>query len=239
MGFDNRIWYYTVNYLPICCDLLWQLGRDDSSDTSNNPPEAISILIDLAKYSIHKNLNFNWQVLKKIEQWLQKTDAHDHLYSPLDILNVFLYKEIHHSEFEDNMSKTIHAFVNHEITRDIRDKALNLISTLLDSANIIVILKSLKIIASGLSELQDRSGNLLEIENQWWEPERLQILDIISEFVTRDIEPIIQLKAIELLSLSARWSHSEVVKHKAQNIILNIPKTDHLKLTAILSGHHK
>ena len=38
---------YTLEYLPRCCDLLWELGRDDNREMTN-PGHAIRILGDLA-----------------------------------------------------------------------------------------------------------------------------------------------------------------------------------------------
>ncbi len=234
----NRI-SYTLEYVPICCDLLWQLGRDDESRPYNNPPESISVLIDLAKYGSEKALKFNWQVLGAIERWLQEPNAYDHIYSPLDILNSFFEKEIRQNSYDGRELKISKFLVDHQKTQEIRKRALGIVVNSLGSNNIKVVLKTLEILRTALEELHDRSGILLEEANQWWDSERLEILEIIHSLVGRDIEPLVQLKVIEKLDWHARRSSSDAVKHKAQNIIDSIPRTDALKLTGTLSNNYQ
>jgi len=230
---------YTLDYVPICCEILWQLGRDNTSRPYNNPPEAITVLIDLAKYGIYKSLKFNDKVLDAIERLLQKPHAHDHIYSLLDILDPLFKKEIEHNDY-DGRSITISNFlVDHKITQSLRSKALKLVEILLNSDNLKVTLRALETLSKALEELTDRFCQPLEEANQWWEPEQLEILEMIHALVTRDIESIIQLKAIEKLDWYARHSHSEAVRKKARNIIFSIPKTENLKLNGVLSGNYQ
>jgi hypothetical protein len=229
---------YTLDYVSVCCDLLWQLGRDDSSRPYNNPPESIRILIELAKYSTDKSIKFNWQVLEAVERWLQEANVHDHIYSPLDILDSFLKKDIEHNDY-DGRSLNISTFlVDHKITQPLRSKALKLIEGLLNSKNIRVSLRALESLGKALEELRDRTSKPLKEANQWWEPEQLEILEMIHSLVTRDIEPLIQLEAIKKLDWYARWSSLSTVQQKAQNVIASIPCTNELKLTGTLAGNY-
>ncbi|NJK29275.1 MAG: restriction endonuclease [Acaryochloris sp. RU_4_1] len=234
----NRI-SYTLDYVPICCDLLWQMGRDDPSRPYNNPPESIRVLIDLAKYGIDKSLKFNWKVLEAIERWLQEPDAHDHIYSPLDILDSFFEKEIKHNDYDGRSLKIKTFSVDHKITQSIRVKALKLIKGLLTSDNIKDTLRSLESLRKALKELHDRSNQPIEEANRWWEPEQLEILEMIDSLVTRDIESLVQLKVIEKIDWYARWSSSNAVQQKTQNIIDSIPRTYELKLTGTLSDNYR
>ena len=45
---------YTLDFLPRCCNLLWELGRDDGRDINPNPDHAMRVLVDLAGYDIGK-----------------------------------------------------------------------------------------------------------------------------------------------------------------------------------------
>lgn len=229
---------YTLDYVPICCDLLWQLGRDDSNRPYNNPPESIRILIDLAKYGTDKPIKFNWQILESIERWLQEPDVHDHIYSPLDILDSFFEKEIRQNDYDGTNLKISTFLVDREITQPIRGKALKIVKSLLNSNNIKVSLKALESLGKALEELHDRSSQPLTEANQWWEPEQLEILEVIHSLVTRDIEPLIQLEAIKKLD-SARWSSLSAVQQKMKNVIASIPQTHELKLTGALTGNYR
>jgi len=229
---------YTLDYVPVCCDLLWQFGRDDTSRPYNNPPESITVLIDLAKYGADKSIRFNEKVLEAIERWLQESDVHDHIYSPLDILDPFFEKEIDHDEYDGRSLKISTFLVDHKITHEIRGKALKLIEGLLNSNNVKVALRALESLRKALEELRDRSSQPLEEVNQWWESEQLEIFEMIHSLVTRDIEPLVQLKAIEKLDWYARWSSLSAVKQKAQNITASVPQTEKLKLTGTLCGNY-
>jgi DNA-binding Lrp family transcriptional regulator len=233
----NRI-SYTLEYVPICCNLLWQLGRDDPSRRHNNPPESIRILIDLAKYGADKSIRFNEKVLEAIEQWLQEPDVHDHIYSPLDILDSFLEKKIRYNDYDGRNLAITTFLVDYNITQIIRGKTLKLIENLLTSNNIKVVLRALESLRKALEELRDRSGQPLEEANQWWEPEQLEILEMIHSLVIHDIEPLIQLRGIRILAFYAQHSFLEAIRSKSKEITCSIPKTYELKLTGILSNNY-
>lgn len=233
----NRI-SYTLDYVLICCDLLWQLGRDDSSRPYNNPPASIRILIELAKYGTDKSIKFNWQVLEAVERWLQEPNVHDHIYSPLDILDSFLEKDIEHNDYDGRSLKISTFLVDYKIPQTLRSKALKLIEGLLNSNNVKVSLRALESLRKALEELRERTNKPLEEANKWWEPEQLKILEMIHSLVTRDIEPLIQLEAIKKLDWYARWSSLSTVQQKAKNIIASISRTHKLKLTGTLIGNY-
>jgi len=81
---------YTLDYLPRCCELLWELGKDDSRELNQNPEHGIRVLKDLASYDIDKPIIFNQIVLDKVSRWLKKPDVHYHIHSPLEVLDSFL-----------------------------------------------------------------------------------------------------------------------------------------------------
>jgi hypothetical protein len=231
---------YTLDYTFSCCNLLWQIGRDDVNKTRYNTPESIRVLIDLAKYGINKSLDFNWKVLEAIERWLQEPNAHDHIYSPLDILDSFLEKEIKHNNYNGNtVLISTYPLENHGDTKKIRSKALGLIKDLLKSNNTKIYLRILKSLEKAIKELQDQSGQNTHELNHKWESEQLDILEITQSLVARTTEQIVQLKAIENLDWFVQHSHSSAVRQKAKKIISSIPKTDKLKLTGVLSSQYK
>jgi hypothetical protein len=80
---------YTLDYLPRCCDLLWELGRDDNQNIQTN---AISILSGIASYDIDKPIIIQENILEAVKRWIESPDVHDHLHSPLEILEPLLQK---------------------------------------------------------------------------------------------------------------------------------------------------
>ena len=59
---------YTLDFLPRCCKLLWEMGRDDTRNLNPNPDHAMRVLCDLGSYAIEKPLVVNHGVLDSMEQ---------------------------------------------------------------------------------------------------------------------------------------------------------------------------
>jgi hypothetical protein len=231
---------YTLEYVPICCDLLWQIGRDDPHRSRNNPPKAIGVLIDLAKYAPDKSLKFNEEVLKSIGRYLQEPNAHTYIYSLFDILEIFFEKEVEHHDYDGTTLKIRTYALNQSNVKEIRNKALQIISDTLNSNDIKVVLRVLNLFEKSLEELHDKSEKPIDAVNKTWEFERLIILKIIDSLIIRnDIDPLIHLKIIENINWHARFSSSSIIQQKVQSIILAVPRTDCLKLTGALIGNYQ
>lgn len=61
---------YNLDYLPRCCDLLWQMGADDQRELNQTLEHPIRILKEIAGYDINKPYIFNKVVLDTIIRWL-------------------------------------------------------------------------------------------------------------------------------------------------------------------------
>ena len=83
---------YTLDFLPRCCKLLWEMGRDDTRNLNPNPDHAMRVLADLGNYEIEKPLVVNHGVLDAIEQLLESPGSHDHVHSPLDVIDPMFAK---------------------------------------------------------------------------------------------------------------------------------------------------
>jgi hypothetical protein len=91
----------TLEYLPCCADLLWELGRDEDRRSSFAGHEsAMSVLADMASYHFDKSFAVNQAVVEAVRRWLRELDAHDHRHSPLDVLDPVFAKTGHTSYSE-------------------------------------------------------------------------------------------------------------------------------------------
>ena len=70
---------YTLEFLPRCCDLLWELGRDDDRNLHSNPDHGVRVLADLGGYEIGKPFIVTSRVLDTIEKLLEDPGSHDHI----------------------------------------------------------------------------------------------------------------------------------------------------------------
>ena len=83
---------YTVDYLPRCCNLLWELGRDNDRNLNSNTDHAIRVLAGLGRYAVDKPFIVTRGVLDTIEKLLEDPGSHDHIHSPFDIIDPMLAK---------------------------------------------------------------------------------------------------------------------------------------------------
>lgn len=93
---------YTLDFLPRCCDLLWELGRDDERNTGSYPDHPLRVLADLASYEIGKPFAVNLGVLEAVEKLLESPRVHEHAHSPLEIIDPMLAKTGYSAHSEGN-----------------------------------------------------------------------------------------------------------------------------------------
>lgn len=235
-----RVISYHIDYVPICCDLLWRLGRNDSRKPRNNPPEAIVFLKELAAYDLYKPFSFNREVLNAALRWLWESDAHSYIYSTLDVLDPLLEREIEHRKFDGRSLSITHAPLAYRQVIEIREEVLQVIADFLDAEDYSIALRALKSLMRPLGKLRVPrfSQEELRAADQSWEPEQLKILEIINSFVSQKKEAVLVLKiASKLRTLSVRGS-SLPIQQKAAQILSSIECTNQLKLTGVLTGNY-
>lgn len=234
----SRISYH-IDYVPICCDLLWQLGRGNPERPRNNPPEAITSLEELAEYDLYKPFEFNRAVFNAILKWLKEPDAHGYIYSPIDILDPLLERGIEHSEYSSGNITITHVPLAYRQIKELREEVLQVLESLLRTENSSVSLRALESLIKPLGKLRVPrfSQEDLKAADIAWEPEQLRILDIISSFVDQEKEAVLTLRVVsKLRSLSVNGS-SPSIQQKADHILSSIEYTDQLKLTGVLIGN--
>ena len=145
---------FNFEYLPRCCDILWQLGSDDERPTNPYPEHAIRVLCDLASYNINKPISVNFAVADAVENRLKQPDTHEHKHSPLDVLDPLLAKE-GESERTEGYGIVLQSFaVTFQVTRPIREKALVLLSKCARHPSTKVILRTLRSLFDFLNPLE-------------------------------------------------------------------------------------
>jgi|GEM_PF-1332915 len=230
---------YTLEYLPRCCDLLWQLGRDDDRRLNSHPDHAIRILEDLATYDIGKPVSLNDAVLRSVQRWLQDPAVHNHVYSPLHIVDPMLAKTGHSSR-GDGMSVALTPFhVSRENTQQIRCEALDLISNCAKSDNPRVALRAIQGLGTALHEpIPYLSMTISPEDKERWVPDQFEVINRLREAAQSSDNPLIHLKVIEEVRWTAAWGSTERLREAAKELIDSIPKSFRLTLTKFLIDSH-
>ena len=223
---------YTPAYLPRCCNLLWELGRDDNRNLNSNPDHGVRVLADLGGYAIGKPFIVTSRVLDTIEKLLEDPSSHDHFYSPLDIIDPMLAKTGFSTHVEG------YNFVNRSFTlkveniKSIRQRAISLIGRCLFSNNLRSKLRALRSLERALRGPHAYLNMQVSDEDrEQWRPEQLEILSLIADLAQRSTEPVTLIRIREILYGYRKYSPSDEVRDKAEAIVSSIPESLELRLT--------
>ena len=226
---------YNVDYLPRCCDLLWRLGRNDHRQLNSNLESPMRILSDFAAYDIGKPFYVNRIVLDAVERWLKQPDAHSHVHSPMDILDVLLKKEGLSSRSE-GPNVILQSFaIPGENTKALRVRAIELLRISVYSTAPRVMMRSLHSLTNVLRPPHASLGRPITTgEKRHWLSEQKAILTIISRLARSTENTIAHVRITKDLRWHARHANAQVVKENSRTIIGSIPETFEYLLTKSL-----
>jgi hypothetical protein len=226
---------YTLDYLPRCCDLLWELGRDDARPLNQYPEHGMRVLQDLASYHPGRPVAVNDMVLDAVEAWLREPDVHDHLQSPLDVVDPMLAKTGHSSHTEGHGVVFQPFLVSEENTRAVRSRALRIIMTCAGSRERKIALRAIESLENALREpVPYFNMQITEEEQGKWVREQLEVLDEIQAVVTSTEDPVLHLSISKAVRWHARRASAKEVREKARGIIDSIPHTADMRVTRLL-----
>ncbi|MXX25387.1 MAG: hypothetical protein F4Z82_08100 [Caldilineaceae bacterium SB0668_bin_21] len=223
---------YTLDYLPRCCNLLWELGRDDNRTLHSNPDHGVRVLADLGGYEIGKPFIVTSRVLDTIEKLLEDPSSHDHIHSPLDIIDPMLAKTEYSVHFEGHNFVSRSFTLKFESIKSIRQRAISLIDRCLHSNDLKITLRALGSLESALQDPKAYLNmDIADEDLEQWRPEQLEILALIADLARRSAEPMTLIRIRNVLLWHCRSSPSEEVRYKANSVVSSIPESFELRLT--------
>ena len=222
----------TPAFLPRCCHLLWELGRDDNRNLNSNPNHAMRVLADLGGYEIGKPFVVTLGVLDTIERLLELPDIHDHIHSPLDIIDPMLAKT-GFSVHTEGRSLVYRPFtLKDEDIKSIRQRAISLVDRCLYSNDPRISMRALASLERAIEEPHAfLNMKISDEEREQWRPEQLELLALIADFSQRSTEPVTLIRIREILFWHRRYNPSDEVRDKAEAIVSSIPESFKLRLT--------
>ena len=223
---------YTPDYLPRCCNLLWELGRDDGRDLNSNTDHAMRVLADLGSYENRNPLSVIGGVLDTIEKLLEDPGSHDHFHSPLDIIDPMLAKT-GRSVHSEGHKIIIRPFsLKYERVKSIRQRSISLVGRCLSSNDPRISLRALASLENALREPLPLSNMEISDEDfEQWRPEQLEILTLIAELARRSTELVTLIGSREVLYGQRRHNPSDEVRDKAEAIVSPIAESFETRLT--------
>ena len=228
---------YTLNFLPRCCDLLWELGRDDDGALHAHSDHAMRVLADLGSYDIGKPLAVTHGVLEAVERLLEASDCHDHVHSLLDIVDPMLAKTGNSVYSEGHNLIYRQFFLHGESVKSIRERCISLMVHCLSSDDLRVSLRALKSLEDALREpIGELDPEMSDVDPEQWRAEQLEILSIVEGLAQSATEPLILIRIKDALWWHRSYSPSAEIRDRADAIVASIPESFELRLTQELTS---
>lgn len=226
-----------IGYLRRCCDLLWELGRDDARPTGPNPDHAMRVLVDIAEFDIDKPYAVNGIVLDAAGRWFEAPDALDHTQCPLDVVDAALAKS-GDTSWSEGYRFVISPFaVDPDATADLRRRALDLVLGVAGRGSQRGTLRAIKsLFLAAEPPRGPGGGHLSEEEAEPWLAARLEAMAHVEVLVATATDPVVLLRVASDLAWYVGFRPDGAVGERAVRILASIPRTIDLRLAAALTG---
>jgi hypothetical protein len=163
---------------------LWLLSKSGPEEETRN--RARRVLKEAIGYQKYKSLNFNERVLSHVEALARDPSAYDGNFTPLDLMNTLLDREISHTERQGEAFAVSALPVHYGNVSPLRTRALETITTCLESSNPRIAVDAVESLSHVLSEYHPGlRGEVTADEQQWQDGERLHVLEILTARVER------------------------------------------------------
>jgi hypothetical protein len=157
-----------AEFIPRSARLLWELGRDNTTELGPNPGHPIRLLAEMAGFARFKPVGHQIAVVDAIARWLGDADIHDHHYSVLDVISAALARSGTFTWSEEAASFSIRPFtVPRATVVDLRARAVAIVHACLQSPRLDVALKAAAIFAKQARAVESQmDGHLITDKQQ-------------------------------------------------------------------------
>lgn len=223
--------YHNTEYLPRCCDLLWELGKGMPGNIAPEPEHPVRILADFASYRYPQQ--FQPAVLDAVSRWLEEPGVYDYVNSLLEVLNPILART--ETDFSSRgLELTITGYrIQYDAARPLRERAIELLADLTRSGVPRIILAALNSLETALRPPLHRC-EIPDDEMSTWYPEYVKILGVFEELITRTSDPVVLVHIIRSLKGVVQAWGDTPLGEEINRILAEIPDSLELRLTRTL-----
>ncbi len=229
---------YSPEHLPVACDLLWRLGRDDTGAVSPRD-HGLGALAELAGYEAEKPVDFLADVLLCIERWADAADASPYLEKLCGLIDPVLEKTGYSSRTEGAVIQMMPFYVDERNTRGLHDRAIALLARFLDDEDPRVCLRAVESLRKVLCDPFPPFGlPVTDDVVEAWGPEQLKVLDILEGLLGREAIAIAKLRAVGFIRWASRQARNQAVRDRASSILDEFEPDLEFRLAELLAGDH-
>ena len=222
---------YHIEYLPRCCDLLWELARGMPDDIASEPEHPIRILANFASYRSPQPVQS--AVLDGVSRWLMEPDAYDRINSLLGVLNPILARA--GTDFSlQGLELTVNRYrVQYDETRPLRERAIKLLVDLTRSGVPRVILAALDSLEAALRPPLHRR-EIPSDEMDAWYPEYVKLLEVFEGLASSTSDPVVLIHLAQRLNKVALMWKGAPLAEEINRVLDRIPNSFEMRVTGAL-----
>ena len=230
---------YHLDYLRRCCEILWELGKDDERELNPHPDHPIRILQNIAGYNNpQQTIAFKECVVTFLESLSEKPDTHKHKQSIFAIINELLAKEGRYTT-SNAATFAFHPYIlNAEALLPIRRRAIKILEKyFFDKNNPSIVVKALSSLQVALGYAHGSFGRVIskEEEDQWL-PEQLSVLEIISKGLSLNKDLPLRVIVKKDLRWLEKHAHHDEIKEGIRKIFSSIAEDFDFRFYKALNG---
>jgi hypothetical protein len=195
------------------------LSKSGPEEETRN--RARRVLKEAIGYQKYKSLSFNDLVLSHVEALARDASAYDGDFTPLDLVNTLLDREISHTERQGRAFAVAALPVHHGNVSPLRARSLETITNCLASSNPRMAVDAVESLSHVLSEYHPGlRADVTTDEQQWQDGERLRALEILTARVEQgSLALSLVWRICKLLFwVIERSQLTDQVKHEAEQL---------------------
>lgn len=211
--------------------ILWQLAKRDGRRPNNYPDHAQRVLTDLAEYGRYKPIAINDRMVDFAARMIERPDAFDGPFTPLDIVDRLLAKEGEFTESEGLMFSIGGFALNYPAVRPVREKALRLVESCLKSEDAKAArqaVDSLAHVLSGYLPIVARQPTAEEIA--WQDEERMTALRIVEAHLGTEARVPIARQIRSVLRRARPRIKENPIAQRIDGILTSVLSSDELTI---------
>jgi hypothetical protein len=213
---------------------LWRLARHDSEAVHGPARRTLAKAIGYDRY---KNPIFNERILTLTEQFATDLNAYDGDFTPLDLMDELLDREIDTNEWKGRSFSISAMAVPYELIRPLRERAFLVIDHALYSSEPRITVRAAGSLGSVLAEFHPKFRNGTTPEEQaWQDAERLRVVGLLRKRVEAgnlSLQLTWQIHRV-LRGVSRRHTQSSAVRDAAALLNQQLPHPDGFDLFDLL-----
>jgi hypothetical protein len=218
------------------CELLWEIGRNDSRELNRYPEHPIRVLASLAGYEEGKPVAYNEKVLTTAEAWLEDPALPEYKYSPLDVVDPILAKQAEYQRAHGHSITIGYLRINQSAVSALRKRAVSYVEKSLAHPHPIVAKRALDSVHDIVTFPPAFLGReITEDELEGWKEEQLEGVRLLKNFFLKNTNPALLSYAVDTFDWYAEHGRPDEVADGIRDALAHVAETLEFKLATALT----